>query len=77
MGIGAKLRGLNRCASRRYSKGDEKIIYLCCNRYTEITAGLKNGPAVIYPHHCQNIDMLQHGISQHQGEDDQIKDSTT
>ena len=69
---GAKLRGLNRWASRWYSKEVEKIIYLFCNPYTEITAGLKNGPAVMYPHHCrfllttrfswQMTDMLQHGI---------------
>ena len=45
----------------------EKISYLCCNHYTEITVGLKNGltvmcpitvgsylqPAVMYPHHCR------------------------
>ena len=33
----------------------EKISYLCCNHYTTITVGLKNGPAVMYPLHCRFI----------------------
>ena len=49
----AKLRGLNRWASRRYSKEMEKLSYLTPNYYTHITAGLRIGPAMMFPHHCR------------------------
>ena len=33
----------------------EKLYYLTPNQYTPITAGLRNGPAVMVAHHCRFI----------------------
>ena len=33
----------------------ETLFYLTPNWYTLITAGLRNGPAVMVPHHCRFI----------------------